>query len=133
MGKKDSEDQKMNREKKDGNDQEPKYKAASGEEIKHCDESIYDHINQYFSQIEQFINTLEMIDLSKIPGIDKEAHQMFLADLGRIFMKDLEEKFNVLYELVEKEVGDIRIDSAIYGQKDIKGGSLLGVYIKKPD
>jgi hypothetical protein len=121
---------KENKAMKKKNEQEPKYMDKSGKEIKYIYVSLYDLVTLYFSQMEQFINTLEMIDTSKIPGIDSEGHQMFLADLGRTLIKDLERKFEAIYEIVEKEVGDIRVDlSNGRTEEDL----LLGAYIEKKE
>ncbi len=115
------------------NEQDPRYKTDRGKEIEHTEESLYDVVTLYFSQIEQYINVLEMIDFHKGPGLDIESYQFFLADMGRILIKDIEGKFTALYDFIEKEVGDIRIDSAMYGQDGIEGHTFLGAYIEKKE
>lgn len=115
--------------KKAGNGQEPKYKTESGEEIKHYDESLYDHVINYFSRMDQFIDAIEMLDFKKIPIKTSEDCQVFLADMGRVLIKDFERKFNTIYDFLEKEIGDIRIEAAV-GQPGTKEDTPLGAYIK---
>lgn len=115
--------------KKEENGQEPVYKTDSGEEIKYYTESLYDHVVGYFSQMESFLDVLEMVDFGKIPNKSIEGFQLFFADMGRTLIKDLERKYTAIYDLIAKEVGDIRIDSA-NDQLGIEAEAPLGAYIK---
>lgn len=131
MGKKNLEGNNGKGEKRqDGNGQGPKYLTESGEEIEYITESLYDLVTLYFSKMKQYIDVIDMIDFNKGPNIHIDGCQMFLADMGRTLIKDLIAKFGVIYDTIDKEVGDIRVDLTRHNQFGKDEDTPLGAYVK---
>lgn len=108
----------------------PKYQTESGEEIEYMTESLCDLVTLSFSRMKQFIDVIDMIDFNKGPNINIDSCQMFLAETGRTLIRDIESKFGVIYDTIEKEVGDIRVDMTINKQFGKDDDTPLGAYIE---
>jgi hypothetical protein len=119
--------------KKKNEKDDPKYKTESGEPIEHTSDSLYDEVTLYFSRIETFFEIMEGFGTTSDVHKDPESYFYSFADLGRTVLRDIEQKFDRVFDFIVKEVGDIRIDAASYGQDGIKGDTLLGAYIEKKE
>jgi hypothetical protein len=107
------------------NEAEKVYKTDSGEPIEHNSDSLYNEVTVYFSRIENLFDIMEGFDTPR-PDRSPESYFYSFADLGRTILKDVQQQFNRIYDFIEKEIGDIQIDS---DRKD----TLLRAYIEKRD
>jgi hypothetical protein len=116
----------------DRNGQEPKYKTDRGEEIEYFSDSLYDEITLQFSRIRGFLDVMEVFGHGYRYGPKKDlGGDIFnLAEIGRTLLKDIKQRFDQIYEIVEAQVGDVYIDFADYGQPGIEDDRLLGAYLK---
>jgi hypothetical protein len=117
-----------------GNGQEPKYKNDRGEEIEHVSESLYDEVTLQFSRFGDFLDVVETFGRGYRygPKTDIGSDIFNLMEIGRALLKDIEQKFDRVYDFIDDQIGDVRIDSARYGQIGIAGNTLLKAYIETP-
>jgi hypothetical protein len=126
---------KKKRTREENKDREPVYKTESGEPIKHISQSLYNEVTLYFSRIGSFLDIMEGFGFGNNSQTEKDPEAWFFsfAELGRTLLKDIERRFDQVFDFIVKDVGDIRIDSAIYGQQGIEGGELLKAHIKQKE
>lgn len=83
------------------------------EEIEHDSDSLYREVTLQFSRFGGFLDVMEAFGFGYSYGPEKDlgGDIFILAEIGRALLRDIERRFDQVYDLIKDQIGDVRIDS----------------------